>query len=92
MALDTQITTSLADAATDGAAVAALVLVALVAIHAFKLIREGVFGGFDSISIKDRIDDRALELNADKNQHSYDEWKANRAVAAKEITREQKYF
>lgn len=41
-AVPTEVTTALGDAKTDGVAVATAVLVALVAIYAFKLMRKGL--------------------------------------------------
>lgn len=41
-AVPTEVTTALSDAKTDGVAVATAVLVALVAIYAFKLMRKGL--------------------------------------------------
>lgn len=41
-AVPTEVTTALGDAKTDGIAVAGLVLVAIIAMYAFKLMRRGI--------------------------------------------------
>lgn len=41
-AVPTEVSTALADAKTDGVAVAGLVLVAIIAMYAFKLMRRGI--------------------------------------------------
>lgn len=92
-----EVTAMLQESLSDVMTVAALSVVVVIAIAAFKFMQKAV-GGSDpwaGYTMADDIHDRALSRNAERPFQEVGNgvhWKSDRAAAARDVTRNQKWY